>query len=46
MDFQESWRTITTLPNILKIFNPDLAGGSIIKTGTNVTKGNNLNLAW
>lgn len=43
---RESWRTITTLPNILKIFNPDLAGGSIIKTGTNDTKGNNLNLAW
>ena len=41
-----SWRTTTTLPNILKLFNPRLAGGSTNPgPGDETSRGNNLNLA-
>ena len=45
MGAKETWRTATTLPNILRVFNPKLAGGSVINTGNEFSKGNNLNLA-
>ena len=45
MGAKETWRTVTTLPNMLKVFNPYVAGGSVVTTGDEFTKGNNLNLA-
>ena len=44
MGVLEDWTRVTTLPNILRVFNPHLAGGST-NTGDENTKGNNLNLA-
>ena len=44
MGAKETWRTITTLPNILKVFNPHIVGGSV-HVGDEFAKGNNLNLA-
>ena len=44
MGVLEDWTRVTTLPNILRVFNPYLAGGST-NTGDEKTKGNNLNLA-
>lgn len=44
MGAKESWRTVTTLPNMLKVFNPYIAGGSVV-TGDEFAKGSNLNLA-
>ena len=40
----ESWRTVTTLPNILKVFNPNIVGGSV-NVGGEFERGTNLNLA-
>ena len=40
----ETWRTMTTLPNILRVFNPWISGGST-NTGDENSPGNNLNLA-
>ena len=40
----ETWRTITTLPNILKVFNPAVVGGSV-NIGGEFDRGTNLNLA-
>lgn len=40
----ESWQTVTTLPNILKVFNPQLVGGSV-NVGGVIDDGSNLNLA-
>ena len=40
----ESWRTVTTLPNILRVFNPLLFGGSL-NIGGEFDDGSNLNLA-
>jgi len=39
----QNWRTVTTLPNILRVFNPSLAGGSV-NLGDREEEGNNLNL--
>ena len=39
-----TWRTVTTLPNILKVFNPHIAGGSV-NIGGEFDRGTNLNLA-
>ena len=38
----ETWRTVTTIPNLLRVFNPELVGGSVNIGGE---KGSNLNLA-
>lgn len=40
----ETWRTVTTIPNFLRVFNPKLVGGSI-NVGGEFDKGSNLNLA-
>ena len=40
----ETWRTVTTIPNLLRVFNPKLVGGSV-NTGGAFEKGSNLNLA-
>ena len=40
----ESWRSVTTLPNILKVFNPNIVGGSV-NVGGEFERGTNLNLA-
>ena len=40
----ETWRTVTTIPNLLRVFNPELVGGSL-NTGGELEKGSNLNLA-
>ena len=40
----ESWRRVTTIPNILKVFNPHIVGGSV-NVGGEFDRGTNLNLA-
>ena len=40
----ESWRTVTTIPNILRVFNHQLVGGSV-NVGGEFDEGSNLNLA-
>lgn len=39
-----NWRGVTTLPNILRVFNPGLRGGSV-GTGGETEPGSGLNLA-
>ena len=40
----ETWCTVATLPNFLRVFNPNLVGGSV-NTGGEFDAGSNLNLA-
>ena len=40
----ESWCRVATLPNFLRVFNPNLVGGSV-NTGGEFDAGSNLNLA-
>ena len=40
----ETWHTVSTIPNFLRVFNPYLVGGSV-NIGGEFDKGSNLNLA-
>ena len=40
----ESWRSVASLPNFLRVFNPNIVGGSV-NIGGEFDEGSNLNLA-